>query len=195
MIVFLDTETSGLKPGYICQLSCVFFDGKSVKGKNTFFKVPYVEYGAYKVHGFSTENLNVLSGGKTFSDNIDEIKEDLLNADLLVSHNTAFDFMFLREEFDRCGVDFDFKKGFCSMKNSVNLCRIPKRRGLGYKYPKLEELCKYFYIDNIDIKRELNKLFSCDSGYHDARFDTTALYLAVKAGIEEGVFAKLKEFY
>ena len=77
-----------------------------------FFTVDGMEYGAYMVHGFSMEKLRSLSGGKRFEDFIDVIECDFLSADAVVSHNTAFDFMFMRAEFERLGRIFKFKTNF-----------------------------------------------------------------------------------
>ena len=73
MILYLDTETTGLYPGEICQLSYIMQDKDGATAKNFFFAVKDVEYGAYLVHGFSVQILKELSGGKTFSDHADEI--------------------------------------------------------------------------------------------------------------------------
>ena len=78
MILYLDTETTGLRPGQICQISYIMQTKNSVVAKNMFFTVDSVEYGAYSVHGFSVEKLKELSKGKRFEDCVLEIKEDLL---------------------------------------------------------------------------------------------------------------------
>ena len=193
MIVFLDTETTGLYPGQICQLSYIIQEGKSARAKNFFFKVTGVESGAFAVHGFSKEMLNVLSGGKVFADFIDEISGDLLSADVVVAHNYNFDCSFLREEFFRAGKVFCPKAQFCTMKNAVSVCKIA-RRGGGYKYPRLSELTEHYYLTDVEIRKCTEKLFNEAGGYHDARFDTSALYLAANCGIEEGDFALLKKY-
>ena len=64
MIIYLDTETTGLCPGNICQLSYVLQTEKEVKAKNFYFAVDNVEYGAYSVHGLSPEILYKLSNGR-----------------------------------------------------------------------------------------------------------------------------------
>lgn len=192
MIIFLDTETTGLYPGNICQLSYIIKDGEETTPKNFFFTVNHVEAGAYAVHGFSTGDLFCLSGGKRFSDFIWEIEEDFKKTDYLVSHNTAFDLMFLREEFLRSGRVLPVNGEFCSMKNSVAVCKLPRRSGLGYKYPKLSELCEFFGITDNEIAKACAMLFNEKVGFHDARFDTTALYLSVCKGIKSGEYAALK---
>ena len=67
MILYLDTETTSLRPGNICQLSYVMQNKKGTTCKNYFFSVDYVEPSAYMVHHFSVEKLRELS--KHNSDN------------------------------------------------------------------------------------------------------------------------------
>lgn len=195
MILYLDTETTGLYPGNICQLSYIMQDKKDIFAKNLFFAVDNVDYGAYCVHGLSVSKLKILSDGKRFSDKIAEIKTDFNKADVVVSHNTAFDFMFLRAEFDRSGEIFSTNKDFCSMKNNVSVCKLPKTRGRGYKYPKLNELCNRFAITDYDVIEKTKQLFGEDiKGFHDARFDTTAVFLAVNEEIRHGYNIELEDF-
>ncbi len=195
MILYFDTETSGLRPGNICQLSYIMQTESTVKAKNFFFAVDYVEYGAFLVHGFSVQTLNTLSGGKRFNSFIDEIEKDFSSADVVVAHNCAFDFSFMRTEFERENRAFAPKREFCSMKKSVPVCKLPKPRGAGYKYPKLAELCEYFNVSEEDVKEQTEKLFGKSTAYHDARFDTTAMFLSVNVGIKYGnCYRELEEF-
>ena len=194
MILYLDSETTGLRPGQICQLSYIMQSKDKVYAKNYFFTVDNVEYSAYLVHGFSVDRLKVLSNQKRFEDYIEEIAKDLESAGVVVTHNTSFDFMFLRAEFERCNHQLCIKEQFCSMKNSTAICKLKGRRE-GYKYPKLSELMSHFGISDLDIKTTSKKLFCDEADYHDARFDTTAVYLATNYAIEnEKEFTKLKEF-
>ena len=187
MILYFDTETSGLRPGQICQLSYVMQDKHKTLAKNFFFTVDNVEYSAYMVHGFSLEKLYKLSKGKRFPFFFDEIKRDFESADLVVSHNTAFDFMFMRAEFERLGEVFTVHDEFCSMKKMTPVCKLRRSSGVGYKYPKLSELCEYFGITEREISMTSNKLFGESANFHDARFDTTAVYLAVNYGMDNCV--------
>ena len=195
MIIYLDTETSGLHPGQICQLSYIIQDGTSTKAKNYFFSVDYVEYGALAVHGFSVERLEKLSGGKGFECFIDQIESDFNKADVICAHNTAFDFSFLRKEFERCRKDFDPKSSFCTMKKSITACKLVRPNSGGYKYPKLSERCRHLGITDQIIDRYSKALFGETTSFHDARFDTTALYLAVNVGVKKLTeFEDLKDF-
>lgn len=178
MILYLDTETSGLYPGNICQLSYIMQTDSEVRAKNFFFSVDFVEQGAYMIHGFSVEKLRVLSGDKRFCDHICEIEKDFSSASLVVAHNTAFDLMFLRKEFENCGKILPIEKTFCSMKTMTPVCKLPRRTGAGYKYPKLNELCAFLGISDKDINLACKQFYARCVDYHDARFDTVALCLA-----------------
>ena len=194
MIIYLDTETSGLRPGQICQLSYIMQEASNITAKNFFFTVDYVELSALMVHGFSVEKLFSLSGGKRFSAHVEEIKADLERADLVVAHNYSFDIMFLRAEFERLGESLFIKNEFCSMKNMTPVCKLKGKR-TGYKYPKLCEMTAYFSLNDYDIRLTANKLFGRETDLHDARFDTTALYLCMDMAMHaENALPKLKEF-
>lgn len=185
MVICFDTETTSLYPGQICQLSYIMQQGESLKARNLFFTVDQMDYSAFAVHGFSMDRLQKLSGGKRFSDYIDIIENDFSKADLVVSHNTAFDFMFMRAEFEKLGRDFCVQDEFCTMKKFTPICQLPKSRGVGYKYPKLSELCSFLDITDQKIKSASEKIFGVEAGFHDARFDTTAVLLSLNIGAEK----------
>lgn len=195
MILFFDTETSGLRPGQICQLSYIMQDTEKTLAKNFYFTVDNIEHSAFLVHGLSVQKLLNLSAGKRFCEFLNEIKNDFESADLVVSHNTAFDFSFMRAEYERLGEIFNVRQAFCSMKNMTPVCKLAKSKGEGYKYPKLVELCSFFGITEMEISITSKKLFGESADFHDARFDTTAVYLVVNYGMDKQcVMAKLKEF-
>lgn len=179
MIIYLDTETTGLRPGNICQLSYLMQYENTVVGKNYFFKVNYVEPSAEMVHHFSVELLNKLSNGQKFSDRIEEIENDFLSANLIVTHNVSFDFSFLRKEFEKLGKIFKYKNEFCSMKRLTHITKLKRANSLGYKYPKLCELTAFLGITDKEVQENTQKFFSENLLYHDARYDATAVYLAV----------------
>ena len=195
MILYFDTETSGLRPGQICQLSYVMQEGLCTTAKNFFFTVDFVEYGAFCVHGFSVEKLKVLSNGKRFADYFSEIQQDFDKADVIVGHNVSFDISFMRAEYQALGKIFFVNNEFCTMKKTTPVCKLPRNSGVGYKYPKLNELCTHLSISDGDILRATKALFGAQAGFHDARFDTTAVFLAVNRGIEYiSVFKELEKF-
>ena len=188
-MIFFDTETTGLKPGSICQLSYILVD-TNIKptqtiGKNIFFAVEYVEPSAQDVHGFSVEALYELSNGRYFEDRLEEFLEDFQTADVFIGHNVKFDLKFLTYELEGCGEIFEPKNIFCTMNYYKNICKLPSNRG-DYKMPKLQEAINFLHVKESDIDLFSKKYFDETGNFHDARFDTTATYLLVTEGIKKG---------
>lgn len=184
MIIFFDTETTGLAPGHVIQLSYVMLSGEEIKGKNFFFSVPYVPPEATAVHGLTAEKLFHLSGGRTFGEFLEEIDDDFRAADLTVAHNFAFDYKFMSAEFSYYDRIFHYKESFDTMKKFTPLLRLPRANGVGYKYPKLTELAEFFELYPYDITRRSVQIFGDGAAAHDARYDVTATFMAFLCGAE-----------
>lgn len=192
MILFFDTETTGLIPGRIIQLSYIMADENGTRAKNFFFAVEYIDPEASKVNGFTVEKLAELSGGKTFSCDIDEIYDDFAAADLIVAHNSQFDIKFLIAEFSYQDRRFRYKEDFDTMKYFTPVLKLRRESHRGYKYPKLSELCEFFDIYPYDVSRKSAEFFGDASVLaHDARYDTCALYLCFIEGCKK--FENLSE--
>ena len=181
--VYFDTETTGFNPGQICQLSIIVEnEDNSIYGKNYFFEVDTMDPDAEKVHGLSIEKLKVLSNGERFKDRKDEILQIMSDA-TLVAHNLPFDEKFMSSEFWRCGISFSPSDRFDTMKYFKDILKIPNRyRKYGaYKNPKLCEVVDYLGLDNDKILSYTNKLFNTSEncGFHDSRFDTASMFVAV----------------
>lgn len=192
-MIFFDTETTGIKPGNICQLSYILVD-TSVKptrtiGKNIFFTVEYVEPGAEKIHGFSAEALYELSNGQYFEDQLEEFLEDFKTADFLIGHNVNFDIKFLTYELEGCGEVLEPKNVFCTMNYYKDICNL-KNNNNGCKFPKLQETIEFLNIEESRIDSLTKKYFEETGSFHDARFDVTATYLLVTEGIRKGYIPK-----
>lgn len=192
-MIFFDTETTGIIPGSICQLSYILVD-TSVKprktiGKNFFFCVEYIEPGAQKVHGFSVERLYKLSNGKYFEDLLPEFIADFQTADFLIGHNVKFDIKFLSAELEGCGEILNPKHTFCTMNYYKDICNLKNSRG-DCKAPKLSEAIKFLHLDETSIELLNKKYFDETGDFHDARFDTAATYLLVTQGIQKGYIPK-----
>lgn len=183
MIIFFDTETTGLKPGRIIQLSYIIMDRNKTIGKNFFCFTRDIEPSAEKIHGISVQMLASLSNNRTFSEHIDEIDNDFRSANLVVAHNFAFDFSFLSAEFGHESRIFHYNEKFDTMKEFKNLTALPAphSKNRAYKYPKLTELAEYFEICDYDVTRKAVELFGNGTQSHDARFDVTQTYLCLKA--------------
>jgi len=184
-LIIFDTETTGLQPGQICQLSYIVAQDRKIEGKNYFFKVDYIEPGAQRVHGFSVNDLKKLSGGKEFRHHHSEIARDFAGANRLVAHNYAFDHRFMAAEFARCNSHFGCDDCFCTMRYFTPICQLPRS-----KYPRLEELVDFLGIRERTIKQTAEKLFGIKvSSAHDARYDVMATYLCYQKGLEAGYLA------
>ena len=188
-LLFFDTETTGIKPGSICQLSYIVTDTstkpQTTTGKNFFFTVDEMGEEAQKIHGFSLEKLYELSNGMYFEDFFEEFLNDFIEADFIIGHNVQFDIKFLKHELSGLGEDFIPSHIFCTMQYYKDICKILKSSG-DFKNPKLEEVIKFLNISKEKIAETADKLFMGSGNYHDARFDTAATYLTVIEGIKKG---------
>jgi DNA polymerase III epsilon subunit-like protein len=96
-----------------------------------------------------------------------------ISYDYIIGHNLEFDVKMLIVEFYRLKQESDHDKSydqiieyfeksqhfnskcFCTMKNTVDICKIQTTRG--YKYPKLSELHKHLF--SVEPKNLHNSLF------------------------------------
>lgn len=194
-LLFFDTETTSVKPGNICQLSYITIDTstkpQTTVGKNFFFTVDEMDPGAEAIHGFSLEKLYELSDGLEFFDQIQEFMKDFFEADFIIGHNVQFDIKFLKHEVDslyQAGMidsTWEPKKTFCTMAYYKNICNIPSANGNGIKNPKLSEVITFLGISDEAIAAKADELFQGSGNYHDARFDTAAVYLLVIEGMKK----------
>ena len=178
--VFLDTETTGFAPGQIAQLSMIIEEENGgVSAKNYFFNIDYITSGAEELCGRGVEFYKEASRGKKFADYKDEIFSILTNS-ILIAHNLNFDENFISTEFWRQGIMFKPSERLDTMTYFRDICNILGKTGR-VKNPKLDELIGYYNIDRDKIMAYANSLFKeteyVNAGLHDARFDTTALFV------------------
>jgi len=85
---------------------------------------------------------------------LQKLAEDIKTSDYIVAHNTEFDLEILANSFVKTyGTNpFKAKKQICTMKSTVNFCKIANN--YGFKYPKLSEL--YFKLFDYQIKNSHN---------------------------------------
>lgn len=172
-------------PGHIAQLSYISDYGETITAKNFYFKVDYMEPSASAVNGLTVERLNELSGEKTFADHIGEIASDFRSAKLLVAHNFKFDFNFLCAEFGYNLKQFTYNDSFDTMRYFTPILKLPRPHGRGIKYPKLEEFSSFYGVKSDETEKFVSDLFGMDGRKaHDAAFDTSLMYLAVKKARE-----------
>ena len=194
-LLFFDTETTSVRPGNICQLSYITVDTSTkpqqTTGKNFFFTVDNMDPAAEQVHGFSLEKLYELSDGLEFLEQLQEFMSDFFDADCVIGHNVQFDVKFLKHEIDSLYSDgmidttWQPKRTFCTMAFYKDICKIPSIHNSGIKNPKLSEVISFLNITDEQIVNKANELFQGSGNYHDARFDTAAVYLMVIEGMKK----------
>lgn len=188
--LFIDTETSGYKPGQICQLTYTITDDDKVTiAKNFFLSCDFIDTGAEKIHGFSVERLKSLSGGKCFKDIAAEVADDLKDC-IFIAHNAPFDLNFVKTEVERAGYAFEIAGDFCTMRYFTDIIKLKGQYGK-HKWPKLVETMNFLGIDSESkgFNKGLKQLYGGDGiAFHDARFDVCGLimvyYKAMKMGYE-----------
>lgn len=189
--VFLDTETTNIRPGQICQISYIVDNGVNLRAVNHFLEVDEMSSGAEAIHGFSIDKLKTLSCGKRFKDISNSLFSDLKDS-LLICHNIAFDYSFLQDEFWRLSLNVPSCDIFCTMMYFVNICKIPGRSFLrNYKWPTLMELAGYLGITDNAVLKFQSDCFGSDKVAHDSRYDTTVLYLCYQEAITQNILKEV----
>jgi len=152
--LIFDIETTGLpitknaKPSdfanwpYVVQIAWGLFDdeGKAIEVNDYYIKQENkIPLDAIEIHGITNEIMQE----KGIAPQIvySKFNDALKRTKYLVSHNIEFDVPIVQSEFLRNGIvgAFDNKKTICTMKSSIEFCKIPRYSG-GYKYPTLGEL-------------------------------------------------------
>lgn len=168
--LIFDVETTGLPIGknpsitdldkwpYIVQLSYILYDDKTNNielSYNEILKLPdgiEISEDSIKLHKI-TKEINQQQGvnRKLALQTFNRILEKV---DIIVGHNISFDKRMMMVECARNSVYHRFnnknirKPEYCTMKNSVDICKIEKFSSQGekyFKYPTLSELYKHLF--------------------------------------------------
>lgn len=93
-----------------------------------------------RIHGITTERA--LKEGIPLEDAISAFRQDLKEADCIVGHNVVFDKKIVGAEMIRLGLndELNLMKSLCTMMSSIDFCQLPAKNGIGFKYPRLQEL-------------------------------------------------------
>lgn len=155
MYLFFDTETTGLPKNYraplddflnwprIVQIAWMLFDNEgNCWGSNCFIIRPddfVIPEEVAKIHRVSQERA--MAEGRPLREVIDKFLEDVKSSSFLVAHNIDFDEKIVGSEILRLNLENHVAEAdkICTMKATVDFCRIPSPRG-GYKWPNLTEL-------------------------------------------------------
>ena len=112
--------------------------------------------GKEKFHGITYERA--VAEGVDIKDVLTEYKNDIDNhCCKLVCHNLNFDKTVVISELMRLDMNVNDVESFCTMKNTINYCKLtPMVRG-EYKWPSLEQL--YYKCFNEDIDNAHNSKY------------------------------------
>ena len=112
--------------------------------------------GKEKFHGITQERA--LKEGVDIKNVLTEYKNDIDNhCCKLVCHNLNFDKTIVVSELMRLDMNVNDVESFCTMKNTINYCKLtPMVRG-EYKWPSLEQL--YYKCFNEDIDNAHNSKY------------------------------------
>lgn len=123
-------------------------------------------------NGMSTDKC--MKFGLPASFVLEQFVEALKTTDIKIAHNLVFDNRIVQNELRIYGFAtelFKYKKSICTMKSSVDFCKIPGRYKGSYKWPKLMELHNILFGAKFD-------------GAHDALYDVRATYKCLKKLVE-----------
>ena len=156
----IDTETSGLfdfsKPAdaegqpRLASLAVIRLDADlNEEGANEYFVKPdgwTLSDEVSKVNGLTTERL--AKDGRPIAEVLKFYTALVDRGYVIVAFNAQFDTKVMRGEMRRAGIPdrFEATPNICVMRASTDVCKIPKAKGGGYKFPKLAEACSHFLI-------------------------------------------------
>src|SRR6056297_2058465 len=156
MFLIFDTETTGLPLRNnapiedlenwprVVQLAWQRHDEKGtlVEARNLIIRPDgfVIPYAAEKVHGISTQKAR--DEGVPLKEALQAFEEAVEQVVYIVGHNIDFDIKVIAAELMRAGISTPLMKKphICTMKSTVNFCRLPGGRSGKFKSPKLEEL-------------------------------------------------------
>jgi DNA polymerase III epsilon subunit-like protein len=166
-ILVFDTETTGLLPKdisiyqtnimpHIVQFSFILYNTTSNKIEmehDYIIKIPSeisISKESSKIHGITKQKTN--KQGYYIKDVLELFVLALNNCDFAVAHNLSFDKKMIMIEAIRCKIKLDFYRNglnyYCTMKNSIDLCKIDVVNQDGnhyYKFPTLSELHNHLF--------------------------------------------------
>lgn len=159
MYIFFDTETTGFPRNWkapvtdlnnwprMVQIAWVVYDetGNSTDEQNYIIQPEgyTIPRKVELVHGISTARAK--AEGEDLAKVLEHFAETLMNIEMVVAHNIAFDEKIVGAEFLRKNITHSFyqKEMYCTMKNTTNIVRLPGR--YGYKWPSLDELHRFLF--------------------------------------------------
>lgn len=170
MLLFIDTETTGIHNAKIVELAALLTDehGNEMGSMNLLIN-NHIEIpsGATAIHGITTEMCE--DYGVNLETALDMFIALHSKCERMVAHNAQFDIRMITEAL--AGRMFKWKPSYCTMLKSVNICKLPKANGhAGWKWPKLSE--SYRIICGKELQgahRAMVDVMSCKKIYFKLR--------------------------
>ncbi len=165
MYLFFDTETTGLPKNWkapvsdtdnwprLVQLSWAWFDNYGVKWDvYDYIIFPQgfiIPKESSDIHNITQEIAQ--EKGVDLKQVLEQFSQDISRAKFIVAHNIDFDEKIVGAELFRAQMPDIFIESnkICTMKETVNICKIPGFRG-NYKFPNLSELHQFLFSDKFD---------------------------------------------
>lgn len=150
--LFYDTETTGFYHGkkapdhadqpYLVQIAgALVNESERVLGSFNFVIEPFgfsIPVNVAEIHGITDAIASEYGLPLEFA--VDTFRRYLDIADVLVAHNIEFDNNIMGTASVRSKIKLPVRANqFCTMKSATDICKIPSKRGGGYKWPKLIE--------------------------------------------------------
>lgn len=157
-VLVFDTETTGLPVGrnpsiyhvhlwpHIIQLSYIVYDTETnelITLEDDYINIDnnvIIDPESQKIHNISRD---MTDKGIPIQEALNKFNRFSDKSDLLVAHNVSFDKRMLMVDGIRNKIRMNIHDTFCTMKNSIELCKIEKigKNGAPYfKFPTLSEL-------------------------------------------------------
>lgn len=173
-VLVFDTETTGLPKEknssiyktnewpHILQLSYILYDtdkNQVLSLEDDIIKIDEnieIPLQSTAIHGITKEDTK---NGINIKDALAKFQDCANISDLLVGHNVSFDKRMVLVEAIRNNIRLNLNETYCTMKNSVEICKIQavNEKGETYlKYPKLEQL--FWILFNRHIKNAHNAI-------------------------------------
>lgn len=180
---------------YVVQFSYVIYDSdtNNIKKKDYIIQIPnhvVMDEKNISIHGITNE-ISQTKGVK-INEVVDEFLDDVDDSDFVVGHNLEFDLDILKVEILRIIAEttddnikvrhqekinklYSYDNYYCTMKNSVNICKIPSTNIKfkdQYKYPKLVELYNHLFgIKPQNLHNSLNDVMVTLRCFYKLYFD------------------------
>jgi DNA polymerase III subunit epsilon len=172
-VLVFDTETTGLpekdengkyysiynteKWPYIIQFSFMLYEiqqNRIINNQDHIIKLAKsitISEESINIHGITREQS--MNSGIKIKTALNMFNAIMNEADIIIAHNISFDIKVIMVEGIRNNIQTNFTEGqkiirYCTMKNSIDICKI-KRKGRGgttyYKFPTLLELHEHLF--------------------------------------------------